>query len=189
LQSDGRALDSAKNHFLHSLLDDEVSKAVRSSGEEDVLLESESASSTSDALDLLTELVQLLDANRVMDGGLIELIGQDGAKASLRVTFASQSTTTSASAVMTSRTNSFNTRLHRNSKRSSQRRCHKSPAEVVVAEAATPTTTATTANNCKQQDGIRFFSSLALSRARLGNLDTPLAFIAVDTGLQALTIE
>jgi hypothetical protein len=144
LQSDGRALDSAKNHFLHSLLDDEVSKAVRSSGGEDVLLESESASSTSAALDLLPELVQLLDANRVMDGGLIELIGRDGTRASLRVTLASQSTTsTSASAVMTSRKNSFNTRLHRNSKRSSQRRCHKPPAEVVVvAETATTTTTA-----------------------------------------------
>jgi hypothetical protein len=30
---------------------------------------------------------------------------------------------------------------------------------------------------------------MALARARIGNLATPLAFMAVDTSLQALTIE
>jgi hypothetical protein len=156
---DNRALESAKNHFLHSLLDDEVTKAVRSSQETEM---ESSASSTSVALDLLPELVQLLDANRVMDGGLIELIGRDGTRASLRVTLAPSSSTsqsTTSAAVMTSRKNSFNTRLHRNSKRSSQRRCHKPE---VVAEAATTTTqTPTSTKNNKMASSSVSAPSLA----------------------------
>ena len=145
VEHDNRALESAKNHFLHSLLDDEVTKAVRSTEFAETEMES-SASSTSMALDLLPELVHLLDANRVMDGGLIELIGRDGTRASVRVTLAPSSSSQSATsaAVMTSRKNSFNTRLHRNSKRSSQRRCHK---QEIVAEATTSTTTTAATKN------------------------------------------
>ncbi|XP_059350138.1 uncharacterized protein LOC130686438 [Daphnia carinata] len=132
---DTRALESAKNNFLHSLLDDEEavgldsrsSRAEQPSPPPPLLATEPPASSTSVALDLLPELVQLLDANGVMDGGLIELIGRDGTRASLRVTLAppsgSSCCSSATSSVMTSRKNSFNSRLHRNSKRSSQRRC------------------------------------------------------------------
>ncbi|KAK4029716.1 hypothetical protein OUZ56_022685 [Daphnia magna] len=130
---DNRALESAKNHFLHSLLDDEETVGLdpRSSRAEQspppLATESPASSTSAAALDLLPELVQLLDAKRVMDGGLIELVGRDGTRASLRVTLAPPSSpsccSSATSSVMTSRRNSFNSRLHRNSKRSSQRRC------------------------------------------------------------------
>ncbi|KAI9560075.1 hypothetical protein GHT06_014085 [Daphnia sinensis] len=137
---DNRALESAKNNFLHSLLDDEETAGLdstRSSRAEQPPppphgTESSASSTSAVALDLLPELVQLLDAKRVMDGGLIELVGRDGTRASLRVTLAPPSSPSCCSSatpsVMTSRKNSFNSRLHRNSKRSSQRRCK--PPEV-----------------------------------------------------------
>ena len=142
-QDGHRSVESAKNNFLHSLLDDET-KAV-SSGSDPPPLPMESASSTSAmALDLLPELVQLLDANGVMDGGLIELVGRDGTRASLRVTLAppttSQTCTSNTSSAAASRKNSFNTRLHRNSKRASQRRS-KLPVPPAATEANTTTTT------------------------------------------------
>lgn len=151
-QQHHRMVESAKNNFLHSLLDDESHKAVSNSRSTGLIdststpTESTGSSTSTMALDLLPELVQLLDANGVMDGGLIELIGRDGTRASLRVTLAhppnkptasSATNAVSTGSTTSCRRNSFNSRLHRNSKRSSQRRSAQSSG------AATATTTAT----------------------------------------------
>lgn len=135
-QDSNRLVETAKNHFLHSLLDDETKTNEPAAAVSNPA--SDPSSTSSVALDFLPELVQLLEVNRVMDGGLIELIGRDGTRASLRLTLAPSSQSSTVSPAAVTRKNSFNGRLHRNSKRSSQRRAKMSQSEATTNIATAP---------------------------------------------------
>ena len=107
-----RSVETAKNSFLHSLLDDDESPPpVTSEG---------LPPPPTLTLDLLPELVQLLDAVQ-MKNGTVELVGRDGTRASLKVTLTGPVAAVISSPDKIRRKSSFN-RIHRNSKRSSQRR-------------------------------------------------------------------
>ena len=154
-----RSVEMAKNSFLHSLLTDDESgepppDALNDST--DAQVQSSSSSSRTPtptlALDLLPELVQLLDAVQ-MKNGTVELVGRDGTRASLKVTLTGPVTNKAATtslAVISSpdklrRKSSFN-RMHRNSKRSSQRRSNKPPTATVPAPTVSSSNDAGTTN-------------------------------------------
>lgn len=153
-----RSVETAKNSFLHSLLDDESGEPppdASNADNTDAQVGSELSPSSSWtptptlALDLLPELVQLLDAVQ-MKNGTVELVGRDGTRASLKVTLtgpvankASTSLAVISSPDKLRRKTSFN-RIHRNSKRSSQRRSNKPLAVTVLAPTASSTDAGTT---------------------------------------------
>lgn len=120
------AIETAKNCFLHSLLEEQDDEPPGSAEPPPPSTPTAATTVGTKKLSLLPELIHLLDS----EGGTIELVGKDGTRASLKVTLVPPGPAVveqpPAPAAPSLRAKSSFNRAHRNSvKRGSQRRSNK----------------------------------------------------------------